>query len=164
MIPPFIDESKDFEDTFDEKNPGKLNGIASAVLMKCLYAARMARYDLLRPITALAKMVTKWTPRCDRMLHKLMCYISSTLDIAMYGWIGDGMKSIEIVLYSDADFAGDRADARSQTGMYLALAGKNSHFPMNAFSKRQGSTAKSAPEAAIVAANDALKVAFPHPD
>ena len=52
---PFIDESKDFEDTFDEKNPGKLKGIASAILMKCLYAARVARFDLLGPITALAK-------------------------------------------------------------------------------------------------------------
>jgi hypothetical protein len=161
---PFIDESKDIEEVFDEKNPGKLKSVASAVLMKCLYAARMARFDLLRPITALAKLVTKWSPRCDRMLHKLMCYINSTLDVAMYGWIADNMKSLEIVLYSDADFAGDRADARSQSGMYLALEGKNSHFPMNAFSKRQGSTAKSTPEAEIVAANDALKVALPHLD
>ena len=132
--------------------------------MKRLYAARMARYDLLRPITALAKQVTKWTPRCDRMLRRLMLYIYTTLDVAMYAWIADDPKDIEIVLYCDADFAGDRADPRSQTGMYLTLAGPNSNFPINAFSKKQGSTAKSTPEAEIVAVSDSLKVAIPHLD
>jgi len=104
---PFLDEAKEI-DEYDENNPGKLKSIASAVLMKCLYAARMARYDLLRPITALAKCVTKWTPVCDKMLHKLMCYINSTLDVAMYGWIADEMSNLDIVLYCDSDFAGDR--------------------------------------------------------
>ena len=65
--------------------------------------------------------------------------------------------------FFDANFDGNRHDARSQTGMYLALAGKSSHFPAHAF-KRQGSAAKSRPEAEIVDANDALKVALPHLD
>ena len=143
---------------------GALKSIASAILMKCLNAARMARYDLLRPITALAQCVTKWTPRCDRMLHKLICYINSTLDLAMYGWIGDKAEDLQTVLYCDADFAGDRADAKSQTGMFLTIAGQNSSFPVNAFSKKQGSTALSTPEAEIVAANDSLKAAIPHLD
>ena len=160
---PFIDEAKEYEE-YNEKNPGRLKSIASKVLMKCLYAARMARYDLLRPITALAKCVTKWTPTCDKMLHKLMCYIYSTISVTMYGWIGDKAENLEVALYCDADFAGDRKDAKSQTGMFLTLAGQNSNFPLNAFSKKQGSTATSTPEAEIVAACDSLKVALPHLD
>ena len=70
----------------------------------------------------------------------------------MYGWIADDASDLEVVMYCDADFAGDRGDAKSQTGMFLTIAGKNSSFPVNAFSKKQGSTAKSTPEAAIVAA------------
>ena len=91
--------------------------------MKCFYAARIARYDLLRPIAALAKQVIKWTPQCDRMLHRLILYIYSTLDVAMYAWIADAPKDLEITLFCDADFAGDRGDPRSQTGMFLTLAG-----------------------------------------
>jgi hypothetical protein len=82
----------------------------------------------------------------------------------MYGWIGDSAKDLEVALYCDADFAGDKADAKSQSGMFLTIAGKSSSFPVNAFSKKQGSTAKSTPEEEIVAANDAIKVALPHLD
>ena len=88
----------------------------------------------------------------------------STLDVAMRAWIADVPKDLEVVLYCDADFAGDRADPRSQTGMFLILAAPNSNFPLNAFSKKQGSTAKSTPEAEIVAVSDSLKVAIPHLD
>ena len=49
-----------------EKEPtGKLQPIASRVLMKILFAARMARYDLLRATQSLASRVTKWSKDCD---------------------------------------------------------------------------------------------------
>ena len=44
---------------------GALQPLAASVLMKLLYTARMARYDLLRPVCRLATYVTKWTPECD---------------------------------------------------------------------------------------------------
>ena len=84
---PFIDENKasfDDPDNPDCQTKGELAPIASSVLMKCLYAARMARYDILRAVTALAKMVTKWNVQCDKMLHRLMCYINSTLDLTLW--------------------------------------------------------------------------------
>ena len=37
------------------------NPIAATVLMKTLYAARMARFDLLRAIGALASRIMRWT-------------------------------------------------------------------------------------------------------
>ena len=42
-------------------NRGNLAPHAASVLMKLLYAARIARFDLLRSINALARNVTKWT-------------------------------------------------------------------------------------------------------
>eukprot|EP00972_Heterocapsa_arctica_P092703 13670892-Heterocapsa_arctica.AAC.1 len=44
---------------------GALQPIASSVLMKVLYAARLARFDLLKPVASLAKKVTKWDKGCD---------------------------------------------------------------------------------------------------
>ena len=53
--------------------PGVLADIAAKVLMKVLYGARMARFDLLRAVCSLACSITKWDKDCDRKLHRLMC-------------------------------------------------------------------------------------------
>jgi len=52
-----------------------LDGDASKVLMKVLYAARMARFDLLRCVGFLASHVTKSDSSHDRRLFRMMCYI-----------------------------------------------------------------------------------------
>ena len=60
----------------DEKETkGVLAPIAARVLMKVLFAARMARFDLLRAVQGLAARVTKWSAECDKALHRLICYI-----------------------------------------------------------------------------------------
>ena len=64
---------------------GRLQPIAASVLMKVLYGARMARYDLLRPTCRLACHVANWTEDCDRRLHRLMCYIQSSLTHRLVG-------------------------------------------------------------------------------
>ena len=46
--------------------------------MKILYAARMARFDLLTAVNRLATKVTKWTAECDRQLHRIVCYVNSS--------------------------------------------------------------------------------------
>ena len=66
---------------------GELQPIAARVLMKVLFAARMARYDLLRATQGLASRVTKWSRDCDRSLHRLMSYIHSTMDRTMVGFV-----------------------------------------------------------------------------
>ena len=52
---------------------GALQPTAAKVLMKILYAARMARFDLLRAVCHLACFITKWTPECDKRPHRLVC-------------------------------------------------------------------------------------------
>jgi hypothetical protein len=104
-----------------------------------------------------ATRVTKWTVQCDRMLFRLMCYIHSTLDALLQGWVGDEPSNIELCLYTDADFAGDPDNARSTTGVFLCLRGPNTFVPLGATSKRQTCVSHSTPEAEAVAADHGIR-------
>ncbi len=85
---------------------GRLQPIAAKILMKILYGARMARYDLLRAICYLATCVTKWTQQCDRDLHRLVCYLKTTQHYKQISWVGDDITKIHMECFADADFAG----------------------------------------------------------
>ena len=78
-------------------NRGNLAPHAASVLMKLLYAARIARFDLLRSINALARNVTKWTKDDDARLHHLTCYVNSTLSLKMIGWVGDKIEDLSFL-------------------------------------------------------------------
>ena len=138
-------------------NRGNLAPHAASVLMKLLYAARIARFDLLRSINALARNVTKWTKDDDARLHHLMCYVNSTLSLKMIGWVGDKIEDLSLGLFADADFAGCAQSLRSTSGSHLQVQGKYTRFPLAGGSKRQGCVSHSTPEAEIVAADTALR-------
>jgi hypothetical protein len=163
---PFIDEAKPFEEDEDidvKGNPigpvgsESLQPIAAKILMKVLYGARMCRYDLLRPVCALAARVTKWDVDCDRKLHRLMCYINSSLSVKMIGKVGDAMDDLVLGLYADADFAGCPITLRSTSGVFLRVEGANTSFPLAGMSKKQTCVSHSTPEAEIVAADLATR-------
>ena len=132
---------------------GKLQPIASKVLMKILYGARMCRYDLLKPTCYLATKITKWTPLCDKMLHRLVSYIQSTLHLRMIGYVGDDLCDVGIGLYGDADFAGDHTDSRSTSGTFTIVHGPCTYFPLSGRTTKQTCVSNSTPEAEIVAAH-----------
>ena len=136
---------------------GNLAPHAASVLMKLLYAARIARFDLLRSINALARNVTKWTKDDDARLNHLMCYVNSTLSLKMIGWVGDKIEDLSLGLFADADFAGCAQSLRSTSGSHLQVQGKFTRFPLAGGSKRQGCVSHSTPEAEIVAADTALR-------
>ena len=125
--------------------------------MKVFYAARVCRFDLVRAIGHLACYLTKWDTTCDRKLHQLMCYVSSTLDCFQYGWVGDRPEDIRLHLYSDADFAGCSTTGRSTSGAFIALEGPKTNFPIAAASKRQSCVSHSTPEAELVAGEYAYR-------
>ena len=152
---PFLDESK--VENSSENKEGLLAPIACKVLMKMMYGARLARFALLRPIAALASKITKWDTVCGRMLHRLVCYINSSLDYKLKGHIGDSSKDLNLILFSDADFAGCLDTAKSTSGVFIALTGPNSFFPLNAISEKQSCVSHSTPEAEIVAAGLAIR-------
>ena len=104
-------------------NKGKLAGIASKVLMKVLWVARLARCDLLKAVSYLARFVTRWSTQCDAMLHRLMCYIDSTKHHRMVSWVGDTLPKINPHLFVGADFAGDPVVQRCTSGYHLVARG-----------------------------------------
>ena len=140
----------------DTEKKGILQPIASKILMKVLFAARMARFDLLRATQGLASRVTKWSVDCDQALFRLMCYIHTTVDWKMHGFVGDPSSRTRLWLFADSDHAGEH-DSRSTSGCFLALIGPNTFYPLTAFSKKQTSTAMSSTEAEVIAANVALR-------
>ena len=131
---PFLDESTAW--CPPEGPPtGALAPIALKVLMKVLYAARVARPDLLSATCMMARRVTKWDADCDRRLHRLMCYINSTKDYVQTSYCGDRMDDLKLALFCDADFAGDKSDSRSTTGVVVCVAGPTTFFPIVTLSK-----------------------------
>ncbi len=75
------------------------------------------------------------------------------------GFIGDGPDELELGLFSDADFAGDHTQQRSTSGVFLALYGPHSFFPLTGQSKKQTAVSHSTVEAEIVAADRAIRMA-----
>ena len=139
-----------------EEKPGVLAPIATRVLMKVLFVARMARFDLLRAVQGLAARVTKWSTDCDKALHRLICYINSTVDYKMHCFIGDDVSDCRLWLFADADHAGEY-DSRSTSGCVLVLVGPNTYYPLTAFSKKQTSVSLSSTESEVVSANISLR-------
>ena len=143
--------------TDDENVPQQLAPYAAKVLMKVLYAARFARFDLLRAVCVLAQQVSKWNRECDTKLYRLMCYINGTFHVRMTGWIGDAIEDVTLHLFADADFAGCSKTSRSTSGAHLTLLGSRSTWPLAGQSKKQGCVSHSTPEAEIVAADHAVR-------
>ena len=137
---------------------GKLARHAAGVLMKLLYAARIARFDLLRTVNRLARRITKWMEEDDAALFRLISFIQHSKEDKMIGgWVGDDMSSLHLALYADADFAGCVESLRSTSGAHLNLQGPHTRFPLAGLSKRQGCVSHSTPEAEIVSADTAVR-------
>jgi hypothetical protein len=135
---------------------GKYKSVAAKILMKILYAARVARFDLLRAVSNLACCVAKWDASCDRTPHRLVCYIESTLHLRQVTWIGDGVGSCS-VLYADASLSKCLATARSTSGVFSCIRGPSTFGALMGLSKRQHCVSHSFPESEIVAANFAVR-------
>ncbi len=125
--------------------------------MKIMYLARFSRFDLLRAVCKLAKMITKWTRACDLKLLRLVKYILHSRTHRQIGFIGDLLPDLRIGFYTDSDFAGDKKTQKSTSGMFLCLYGPNSFFPLAGGAKQQGAMSTCSTEAELVAASDALK-------
>ena len=80
-----------------------------------------------------------------------MCYINSTLDLAMVSIVGDSQESLQLELYVDADLAGDPNSKFSTSGVWFGVGGPHTRASLCCLSKRQTSRAFSTAEAEIVA-------------
>ena len=134
----------------EEDAKGELAPNACRILMKALWLGRLSRPDIIKPINDLATKVQSWSRGDDKRLLRLIQYIDSTPQYRLVGTIKDNPEDLELRLYVDADFAGDRLSGKSTNGGYLVLYGPNSFFPLAWVSKRQTSTSRSTTESEVV--------------
>ena len=134
----------------DDEASGELAPNACKILMKALWLGRLARPDIVKPIGDMASCVQKWSRNNDKQLHRLICYINTTKTYRLVGQVGDDPRELRLALYVDADFAGEKSDAKSNSGGYLVLKGPNTFFPLAWVSKRQTSVSRSTTESEIV--------------
>ena len=134
----------------DEGARGELAPNACKILMKALWLGRLDRPDIVKPINDLATKVQAWTKADDKKLLRLIQYIHTTPHYRLAGVVNDPPEALELCLYVDADFAGDKANARSTSGGFLVLRGPITHFPLAWVSKRQTSTSRSTTESEVI--------------
>jgi dUTPase len=137
---------------------GVLQLIASRILMKIFYAARMCRCDLLRAVCGLASCTTKRAHQCDSDLRRLICCFDARKDHCVIGRCGGPDVALELRrVYADADFAGCIRTMRSTAGVVLAVEGPNARVVVQGVSKRQTAASHCTPEAEIVVADYAMR-------
>ena len=126
---------------------GELSHIATKCLMKIMYIARFARQECLRAVGALTTMITSWDEANDRKPFRIIKFISGTVSWRQLGFMGDSPDQLQLGLFSDADFAGYRADMRSTSGVFLAVYGDHCFLPICGQSKKQTAVSHSTVEA-----------------
>ena len=152
-----------FPENFSPKGgeePGIHAKTCSSHLMKLLFAARLARPDLVVAITRLASKVTSWNKSHDRALRRLMQYAQHAADLELVSELSsDDLQTTILVMSPDADLAGDLESSKSTSGLWLEMRSADDKrcWPLAWKSKRQGSTASSTCEAEAISLATALK-------
>ena len=68
---------------------------------------------------------------------------------------------VPLLWFVDADYAGDKTNSWSTSGVFIAIVGPRTYVPIVAVSKKQTCTSHSTCEAEVVAFNTGLKAALP---
>ena len=76
--------------------------------------------------------------------------------MVLSSFLGDSRSALQLDLYADAVWAGDRVEYKSTSGAIIFLSGPNSKIPLGAECANQIITSFSTPESELVAANLAV--------
>ena len=71
----------------------------------------------------------------DKKLLRLIQYINSTTNYRLAATVADQPEDLELHLYVDADFAGEKQDAKSTSGGFLALVGSKAWKPNSVWAR-----------------------------
>ena len=141
----------------DEDIPhGAMNTDAASIIMTTMYAARMARFDLLRAVGHLARRMTKWDKLESKRLREIIECMHRTYELRLKGFICDKTENLKLAQYADAVCASGRSDAKSTSGLLLAQVGPMSFYPLAAHPKKQTAVSHSTAEAEAVAAEASM--------
>ena len=134
----------------DDGPRGELSASAARMVMKLLWFASFSRPDILVAVTLLAAKVTTWSINEDRMVARLVGYVSYSAHYSSIWFIADASQSLSLFLYVDSDFGGCLQTARSTSGYVLALEGPSSFALLSWSSRRQEVVSRSSTEAEFV--------------
>ena len=137
---------------------GALKNVAAKIVLKALYAASLARVDLLWTVNALARELTTWNLACDKRLHRLISYIDSTKNQVMCNYVGDKPEDCNLVLFCDASYAGCLRSSKSTSGCLLCLVGPRTFVVICWFCKKQTAISHSSTEAEVVAMDAGVRI------
>ena len=74
-----------------------------------------------------------------------------------YAFVGDEFHNCTLALFADADYAGDKTDSVSTSGVFAAVIGPRTYVPIKSISKKQTCSSHSTCEAEVVGMNLGLK-------
>ena len=86
--------------------------------------------------------------------------MNTTQDWVQHSYVGDNFDEIRLGLFTDADFAGDKSDSESTSGVFIAAIGPHTYAAIVSISKKQGCVSTSTCESEVVAMNLGLKEAI----
>ena len=124
-----------------------------------LWLARGTHPDIAHAVQRLSTRVHGWTCEEDQALYHLMQYLKGTVNKSLWYVISPYDKQTGLLFLhgrADSDHAGEATSARSTSGWRLALEGPRSFALLDWGSRRQGGTAKSTPEAELLAIGDLI--------
>ena len=101
--------------------------------------------------------VTRWSRFEDRQLHRCICYLHHSREKVLTGWINHKNEDeASIDVYTDSDFAACPYSAKSTSGILIIIRTEDAVFPLYWTSRKQSSTARSTPEAEMIAMSTAM--------
>ena len=151
MTSPYITPE---ESSAEGHSPGRFSSSAFSYSAILLFLSRVARPDISVAVQRLCRVVTKLTTTHDAQLIRLYAYLDATGPIALSAELSpEDLDDVQLVMWSDADWAGDPEDFKSTSGLLLELLRPNNgrRWLISWSVKRQGSasnsTAKAEPDA-----------------
>jgi hypothetical protein len=121
-----------------------------------LYAAISTRPDIAYSVTALAQQTVDYgSAHYDQALRALR-YLSLTSGHRLRLGGGSGSGSAAVKVYTDADWAGDKADAKSMSGAIILLGDGAVHWTAKKQSQVSLSSMESEYVAMVIGVQDAL--------
>ena len=152
---PYVSDALLTDEDYD--SVGQVGDKAASVLMKLLWLTRLSRPDLAFAVSQLSTQVTRWCRNSDKMLYRLMCYLSSTRTLCMKVSVLDSPSSCTLDLYVDADLGGCPFTSKSTSGMFLVIRGPGGTFcPIVWGSRRQQHVARSTADAELNALSEGV--------
>ncbi|CAK0809613.1 unnamed protein product [Prorocentrum cordatum] len=134
--------------------PGVFAGSCASHVATLLILSRVARPDIAVAVQRLCSVVSKWSTTHDAALARLYAYLKAAGPMALAAELApEDIFDLELLMWSDADWAGDSEHAKSTGGVLVELHSPTSgrRWPLSLAVRKQTPTAGSTAEAETVA-------------